>query len=143
MSKVRRLWVLAAAAATLLVVATACGGGGGGGGGGVDVTEKEYSITLSTNSGSAGDVTFNISNQGEKVHEFVVFKTDLAEDALPVTADEVDEDSPDLTLVDEKEDIAPGDSTDLTVDLDAGSYVVICNITGHYEKGMHAAFTVS
>ncbi len=86
-------------------------------------------------------MTFNISNEGERVHELVVFKTDLAEDALPVTADEVDEAT--LDLIDEVEDIEPGASSDLTVTLEAGSYVVICNVTGHYTQGMHASFTVS
>lgn len=132
--------------AALALVGSACGGGGGGGAGGnaVSATLGMWYIKLDPSSAGSGEVTFRISNQDpDMVHEFVVFKTDLAEDALPVTADQVNEDSPDLTLVGEKEDIAPGDSADLTVDLDAGNYVVICNITGHYSKGMHASFTVS
>jgi uncharacterized cupredoxin-like copper-binding protein len=41
-----------------------------------------------------------------------------------------------------------GSSEDLTVDLDAGNYVLICNIwdedeqESHYQEGMRAAFTV-
>jgi uncharacterized cupredoxin-like copper-binding protein len=30
----------------------------------------------------------------------------------------------------------------LTVDLDPGNYVVICNIPGHYAAGMHAELTI-
>ena len=70
-----------------------------------------------------------------------MFKTDLAEDALPVDGSTVTEDT--LDLVDEAEDIAPGVGTSLTVDLEPGSYVVICNIEGHYDAGMHAALTVT
>jgi uncharacterized cupredoxin-like copper-binding protein len=29
------------------------------------------------------------------------------------------------------------------VNLDAGSYVFICNLPGHYAQGMHASFSVS
>jgi uncharacterized cupredoxin-like copper-binding protein len=109
--------------------------------GGVSATEKDFSITLSSSTGTAGPVTFNISNEGPSTHEFVVIKTDDAPDALPVKNGTVDEDG--LTIVDENEDIAPGTTAELPVDLEAGSYVIICNVSGHYEAGMHTGFTVS
>lgn len=143
----RHARLFASFAATALVLAVpACGGGGGGGGGGegnqASAILDEYSITLDPTSATAGSVTLNIANDGAKVHELVVFKTDLAADALPTSGGEVDEEGSGLTLVDEQEDIAPGSDTSLTVDLEAGSYVVICNLPDHYEKGMHAAFKV-
>jgi len=75
----------------------------------------------------------------------VVFQTDLAEDQLPVKDDgnEVDEEGEGLTAVDEQEDIAANSSATLTVDLQPGTYVVICNLPGHYKLGMHATLTVS
>jgi uncharacterized cupredoxin-like copper-binding protein len=109
--------------------------------GGVSATEKDFSITLSSSTGTAGPVTFNISNEGPSTHEFVVIQTDDAPDALPVKNGTVNEDG--LTIVDENEDIAPGTTAELPVDLEAGSYVIICNVSGHYEAGMHAGFTVS
>lgn len=36
----------------------------------------------------------------------------------------------------------PNVSKKLTLDLQAGKYVLICNIPGHYQKGIHTAFTV-
>ena len=71
-------------------------------------------------------------------------QTDLASDKLPVASDapEVDEEADELTAVDEVEDIAVGASEELTVDLKAGHYVVICNIPGHYQAGMRTEFTV-
>ncbi len=137
----RRL--LLALAVVALAVPACGGGGGGGGGGGIAVKLAEWSVTVDPASAPAGTVTFNVENGGANVHELVVFKTELAEDALPVVGDAVDETAPDLTLVDEVEDIAPGGTATLTVDLEPGNYVLICNISGHYSRGMHAAFAVS
>ena len=93
---------------------------------------------------SAGDITFDITNDAEQTHEFVVFKTDLAADQLPTDENgDVDEAGEGVELVDEIEDIEGGSTQSLTVNLDAGSYVLICNLPGHYGQGMHAGFTVS
>lgn len=101
----------------------------------------EWAIKLDSPTGKAGSLTFNVSNKGEKEHEFVVVKTDLKSDKLPVTADdEVDESA--FEPVDEIEDIKPGATPSLAVDLAAGHYVLLCNLTGHYAKGMHADFDV-
>lgn len=137
------------AVAVLSVVAAACGGDEGGS---VDVTLQEFAVVPAEASVSAGEVTFNVTNEGpEDVHEFVVFQTDLAPDALPTAEDgSVDEEGEGVTLIDEIEDIAVGDSPSLTVDLDAGSYVLICNIVEeedgetivHYAEGMRTGFTV-
>jgi uncharacterized cupredoxin-like copper-binding protein len=113
-------------------------------GGTVGATEKDFSIALDPSTASAGSTTFDITNEGPSTHEFVVFKTDLAEDQLPTTNEGiVDEKAKGLESVDEVEDIAAGSSESLTANLDAGSYVVICNLPGHYQQGMHAALTVS
>jgi uncharacterized cupredoxin-like copper-binding protein len=109
--------------------------------GGIGATEKDFAITLDTSSVPSGNVTFNISNEGPSAHEFVVIQSDLAPDALPVKDDEVQEDK--VEGVGEQEDIAPSTTTSLSLDLEPGSYVVICNVTGHYEQGMYAGLTVT
>ena len=114
------------------------------GSGGASVTAKlsEFKIELAAASAPAGSVTFALTNAGTVVHEFVVFKTDLAPDKLPLAADgtEVDEEGAGLTLVDEVEDVAVGATASLPVDLAAGHYVLICNLPAHYTSGMHAEF---
>ncbi len=133
--------------AAALLIATACNGSSGTaatgvpGDGTIVTSEKDFGIALEETSTPAGSTTFDITNDGPSTHEFVVFKTDLAEDALPVDGSTVTEEN--LDLVDEVEDIAPGAGTSLTVDLEPGSYVVICNIEGHYTAGMYAALTVT
>jgi uncharacterized cupredoxin-like copper-binding protein len=142
----------------LLLFAVACSsddeGGGGGGGtpaatggesgaGSVAATEADFTITLDPTNASAGDVNFAITNQGPSTHEFVVFKTDLAPDDLPTSDDgTVDETGTGVEHIDEVEDIAAASDATLDVNLDAGNYVVICNLPGHYQQGMHAALTV-
>ena len=92
----------------------------------------------------AGQVTFHVSNDDTSdTHEFVIFKTDLAPGKLPLDDNgNVDETASSLTHIDEIPDLAPGDVKDLTVTLDPGNYVAICNLPGHYQAGMFTGFTV-
>ncbi len=107
------------------------------------VTQKDFAITLDRGQALAGEITFNVRNDGPSVHEFVVFKTDASTDALPVAANKVDEEAEDVTHIDEIEDIGAGESKHLTVMLDPGKYVLICNLPGHYGLGMRAGFDVT
>jgi len=133
----KRLLVLAAAAA---LVIPACSSDDGG----IDVTVSDFKVEPAETSAPAGELTFDITNDAEQTHEFVIFKTDLAPDALPVGDDgDVDEEGEGVEHIDEIEDITGGSTQSLTVSLDAGNYVFICNLPGHYAQGMHAAFTVS
>ena len=118
----------------------------------VDVSVREFSIAPSVASVPAGTVTFEVTNDGPNdVHEFVVVRTDLAADALPTDADgAVLEDGEGMEVIDEIEDLAVGASETLMLTLEAGSYVLICNIVeeeegeteAHYAMGMRSAFTV-
>jgi uncharacterized cupredoxin-like copper-binding protein len=114
----------------------------------VNATLEEWKITVSPTTGAAGEVTFTIDNIGEKDHELVVVKTDLAPDKLPTTADgDVDEEGAGMEAIGEMEDILAGtDDNELKLTLTAGKYVVFCNVVDedlvHYAKGMHTAFTV-
>lgn len=129
-------------AGALITGALILAGCGTGGTAAVDVTLDEWSVALGSSSASAGTVTFKISNKGEKVHELLLFQTDLAHDALPVSGGVVPEDAAGLTFIGEEEDIADGATAEWKVDLKAGRYVLLCNITDHYTNGMHVAFTV-
>jgi len=128
------------------LVAAGCGGGGED----VDVTLQEFAVGTDPSSVSAGSVTFNIENKGpDDTHEFVVMRTDLDPTALPTDENgAVDEAGGGIEVVDEVEDIPVGDTPTLTVDLESGSYVLICNIydesekEAHYQEGMRVSFTV-
>jgi uncharacterized cupredoxin-like copper-binding protein len=144
-----RWWLAVSMVVVLGLVAASCGDDDyGADGTSADVTVSatlaDYSISLDQNSAPAGDVTFEVTNEAGQIHEFVVLQTDLAADALPTDdAGDVNEaGDPGIVLVDEIEDIEGGATPTLAVTLDAGSYVLICNLPGHYAEGMHTGFTV-
>ena len=136
-----RRWLAVPMILGLVLVTASCSGDDDGG---IGVTLADFTVTADPDSASAGEVTFDVTNDAEQIHEFVVFKTDLAADQLPTDeGGDVDEAGAGVELVDEIEDIEGGSTQSLTVNLDAGSYVLICNLPGHYQQGMHAGFTAS
>src|SRR5215211_5805247 len=104
--------------------------GGGDGATTVNVTVKEFEVAPEVTSAPAGTITFHVTNDGpDDVHEFVVIKTDLAPDALPTVDDgSVDEEGEGIEVSGEIEDIPVGESQDVDMTLDAGAYVLMCNI---------------
>jgi len=132
-----------ALAVLIIPVLTACGPTT------IDAALTTYAIALDKDSAPAGEITFHVHNDAtDLTHEFVVFKTDIPADQLPLNDEGiVDEEAggADLVLIDEVEDVEPGTSADLTVTLEPGNYVLLCNIDSnemHYAHGMHAPFTV-
>lgn len=134
-------WILSAVL-TLSIAFVGCGGDDDDDDG-IAATLSDFKIDLDETSAPAGPVTFKIENKGPSTHEFVVFKTDLELDALPTDDTGDVAESATFAPVDEVEDIEEGTEPSLKVDLDAGSYVIICNVTGHYRQGMRVAFTVT
>lgn len=121
----------------------ACGGGSTAAASGATVTATmtDKEITFSVPSVTSGKVTFHVVNSGTVVHSLVLIKTDTPHDKLP--ADPKDPGKVQETgSIAATGQIAAGQSKDITRDLAAGSYVVICNEPAHYLVGMHAAFAV-
>lgn len=121
------------------------------GGGTVNVTLQEWAVVSDKTEIAAGTVTFEITNDGPNdIHEFVVLKTDIAPGDLPVDENGVvDEAGGAMEVKGEVEDVAVGASETLELELEAGSYVLLCNIwseeeqEAHYQEGMRTAFTVN
>jgi uncharacterized cupredoxin-like copper-binding protein len=92
--------------------------------GNVKLSETEYKITPSDPSvDKAGTVTFAVSNEGQTTH------------ALEVEGPGEEQ---------KTDDIAPGDSTTLQVDLSKpGTYEFYCPIDGHKDKGMSGEIKVA
>ena len=139
--KSKKLLTCIALVILIVPVLTACGPQK------IDVALTTYKIEMSANSARAGDIVFHVHNDAtDLTHEFVIFRTDLPEDQLPLNSEgAVDEEGAGVTHVDEVE-VEPGQASDLAVNLESGNYVMICNINDnnemHYQHGMHVAFTV-
>jgi uncharacterized cupredoxin-like copper-binding protein len=102
----------------------------------------EFTITLDPAATGAGPIVFNVSNDGEVEHEFEVFKTDAAPEDIPVADGHADMEAAGAEEIEEVEDIAPGATAELETDLEAGTYLIVCNLPAHFEQGMYTTFTV-
>jgi len=140
------------AMALLLLSAAGCGDDDDDEGAEVDVVLSEFIVDPAEDSVEAGEVTFALDNQGGETHEFVVVEAASADD-LPVDDDGAfDEEAfGEDNVLGEVEDIEAGDTGELTLDLEAGDYVLLCNIVeeeedgeveSHFAEGMYTTFTV-
>ena len=149
---IRRAILLAASVTALVLSACASPSADGDGEGTtIAVTLQEWAVIPASDSAPAGEVTFQVTNNGpDDIHEFVVLRTDLDAADLPVDENGmVTEDEGGIEVVDEIEDIPVGESQDVTVTLEAGNYILLCNIysadedEAHYSEGMRTAFSVT
>ena len=144
-----RRFGLVGSSLALVFALTSCGGGATT----VAVTLQEFSVLPEESEAPAGEVTFEATNEGpDDPHELVVARSDLAPDALPTAEDgSVDEEGEGVEVIGEIAEFAPGATETGTFDLEAGIYVLFCNVVeeleggeveAHYSLGMRAPFVV-
>jgi uncharacterized cupredoxin-like copper-binding protein len=127
-------------ALALLLVSCASPAESAPGGSQVVAELADSKITVNVPSVKAGTVKIGVRNLGTMEHSFLVLKTDLPPDKLPV--DGASAKAKEDGKVGEIPSIPAGKSAALTLDLQPGKYVFICNLAGHYQLGMHTGFTV-
>jgi uncharacterized cupredoxin-like copper-binding protein len=86
----------------------------------VPVSETEFKITLGSTSFKAGEITFEVKDDGKIPHDLAIKGTS-----------------------DKTKEIAPGSNAELKVTLKPGTYVLYCSIPGHEQAGMKQTITVS
>lgn len=128
--------------------ATAPGRSAGGASTQLAVAMKEWELTPSASSVPAGQVTVTARNNGEKVHEVALIRTDLPPDKLPLDEEgAVDERGAGVELIEEVEDVDPGTAKSFTAEVTPGNYLLVCNLVDHGEKHfsfkMYAPLTVT
>ena len=125
----------------------------------VSVRLEDFVVEPTPDSVPAGRVTFEIQNDGYAMdeegddvaspsggkHEFSVLRTDLPGGDLPqnTTTFLAEVDAPGIEVVGSAPVLEDGQTESLSVDLQPGPYVLICNLTSHYARGMWAEFSVS
>jgi uncharacterized cupredoxin-like copper-binding protein len=83
----------------------------------------------------AGRITFAAANTGQLEHELMIERMPLKMDAPGRPNEEAAQ-----GMI---EDMEPGDRGRMTLKLTPGSYVLFCNVAGHYAAGQHIRFTVT
>lgn len=88
----------------------------------VDVSLVDFAIEMETEL-TAGTVTFNITNNGQAPHSFEIEGNGIEEEL--------------------EENLEPGESATLEVELQPGTYEVYCPVGQHADRGMKLEVTVS
>jgi len=110
---------------------------------GADMSKAVMSVTASPNTVPAGEVTFIASNKSSDfTHEMIVVRVADPHRPLPyVAADtKIDEDA--AGHLGEVSELDPGASGKLSLNLNPGTYMLLCNVPGHYMSGMWTTITV-
>jgi len=108
---------------------------------GGDMSKAVMGITVSPATASAGIVTFDVQNSSKDiVHEMVIAPLATPGEQLAYLPDEdkVDEDA--AIHLGEVAELDPGGSGKLSITLKPGTYILYCNIPGHYMAGMWTLF---
>jgi len=108
----------------------------------VIIHAKEFKFIPSEININTGKTKFVLINDGEAVHELVVYdiskkdivdKAELAEDEATIGKN----------ILFEIEEVHPGESGESDVlNLQEGSYVMGCHVPGHYEAGMKGTIEI-
>jgi uncharacterized cupredoxin-like copper-binding protein len=109
----------------------------------IDVRLKDFEIRASEAVVPAGGVELNVYNAGPATHEFVVVRTDLPADQLPIASDGLTVDEEELNPAGEISDVPIWGTDTIELNLAPGHYVFFCNLDGHYLGGMHVGLAVT
>ena len=88
----------------------------------IAVEAKEYEFVPATLTVTAGMVTFSVRNSGSQEHQLEIYSGEIRVDGIA--------------------SLAAGATKDLSVNLAAGSYTLICRLNGHDQLGMKGTVTV-
>ena len=145
--------------AALALILAACGGGPerreapraesaneadpGTGSTNVSVVLANWSVTADPESVPAGTVTFAVKVKDD-AHALSVLRTDLPPDQLPTFgAANVDINDERVELVAYEGPWGSNSRVSVEAQLDPGAYALICNLGGHYARGMWTGFEVA
>lgn len=103
------------------------------------VTMTEFRIKASPKTVSAGDVVFNVENPDAKKHELILLKTKTAASKLQVKNGQPRLKGEVQVLVESGHSIG---GAEVTTTVTKGHYILLCDVRGHYAKGMRANFNV-
>jgi uncharacterized cupredoxin-like copper-binding protein len=102
------------------------------------------SIRTNTASVKAGKITFDVTNLSRSIlHEMIVVAVDNPNAPLPYDYNTGQIPEKQVKMLGETEEMQPNAEKTITLDLKPGSYLLICNVPGHYAAGMWTPLTVT
>jgi uncharacterized cupredoxin-like copper-binding protein len=111
---------------------------------GGDMSKATMGIDISPKTVEAGHVTFNVTNASkDTIHEMILAPLTSSSEKLPYIANENRVDEEKAGHLGEVSELDPGASGELGVTLKPGTYLVYCNIPGHFVAGMWATLKVT
>jgi uncharacterized cupredoxin-like copper-binding protein len=91
-----------------------------------------------------GEVTFDVTNLSRSiVHEMIVVQVENPNAPLPYDDSTGQIPEKKVKMLGETEEMEPNAEKTVTFDLKPGSYLLICNVPGHYAAGMWTPLTVT
>lgn len=100
-------------------------------------------IKATPNKVKAGDVTFDVRNDSkDTIHEMIVAPVADPTKPLPYNESESRVEEDEAGDLGEVSELDPGASGKLTVPMKPGTYILYCNVPGHYASGMWTLITV-
>lgn len=113
---------------------------------------EDFTVYLQKTQVKTGWINLTVVNAGMSTHELVILRTDLHPAELPrkeikdhkeiITGHSVNEQDVAVKKIDEIEEFPAGTQQIKKIFLMPGHYVLFCNISGHYDKGMYSSFNV-
>jgi uncharacterized cupredoxin-like copper-binding protein len=111
---------------------------------GADPAKAAMGIKAEPASVPAGVVSFKVTNTSKDfVHEMVVLRLAEPGKPLPYDAGQMKVEEQKAGYKGEVDDLDPGKSGTVTLALQPGHYLLICNQPGHFAAGMWTPFDVS
>ena len=111
---------------------------------GQGMTGGMMSIRVDKPTVKAGTVTFEVTNWSRSVlHEMLVISVDSPTAPLPYDYPQARVPEDQVKVLGEAADLQPNATKTFEVTLSPGSYLLICNIPGHYAAGMAASLSVA
>lgn len=92
----------------------------------------------------AGNVTFAVTNDSKDIiHEMILSPVPVGATELPYLVDEMRVNEDTTGHLGEVSELDPGKSGSLTVNVTPGTYILYCNIPGHFIDSMWTMLTVT
>jgi uncharacterized cupredoxin-like copper-binding protein len=102
------------------------------------------SVRVNVTSVKAGNVTFDVTNLSRSlVHEMIVVAVENPNTPLPYDYNTGQIPEKQVKMLGETNEMEPNAEKTITLDLKPGTYLVICNVPGHYAAGMWTPLTVT